>query len=413
MHICHWALPPGVYTPRQLVQGFAPLLDSVLHHLTPDPSARSPRAQLLDNIAVILSTDARESSLPFQAHVPDNSRREIRDQARRIGQHLVKWAHDTPVTVTSPNLNFRSRCEGHLLTQENVDLLFGRRSKPHLMQLYNEYMHQMILLRDSLLPFNNYEDVLIPVSKHGRGLRHMEAVRETFLAALFTKQVTQASVVEIAKSLLAPGLPRKETGGYGFQYANGTIVPALFNCSVRPLHLLQYLPAQVDETKSQVLFDYQFTDYYGAPRVEIPKGQSVQSLTSFPSVTTPRLEATSLHVVPSAEAEQVGALNLRLNFDNGQSTDIDVGQIARGHRYSYQPGRPGELDIPSIVHSAYDVLVQPESGLVTAQEGGFHVITAEDDLVALAVLGRLYPENVVKLSRGKGLEKAVNTGKGV
>ncbi|KAJ0345850.1 hypothetical protein COL922a_014914, partial [Colletotrichum nupharicola] len=61
------------------------------------------------------------------------------------------------------------------------------------MQLYNEYMHQMVLLRDALLPFYNYEEVLIPVTGAGRGLRHMEGPREGFMAKLFTKQVTQAS----------------------------------------------------------------------------------------------------------------------------------------------------------------------------------------------------------------------------
>ncbi|KAL4862794.1 hypothetical protein BDV12DRAFT_202694 [Aspergillus spectabilis] len=408
-----WTLQPGVYTPRQIVQGFAPLLDTVLHHLTPEPSARPPRAQLLDNIAAILSTDSRESSLPFPPHVPDNSRREIRDQARRIGQHLVKWAHDAPDGIISPDLNIRSRCEGHLLIPENVDLLFGRRSKPQLMQLFNEYMHQMVLLRDSLLPFHNYEDVLIPVSGRGRGLRHMEGTREKFMAALFTKQVTQASVVEIAKALLAPGLPRTATGGYGFQYANGTVIPALFIAGERSFHLLQYLPARVAQSNLDILFDYEFTDYYAAPRVEISKGETIRSLTTFPKKSPPRVETTSFNFVPShTSGGSVGRLNLHLEFNNGQSATVDVGQIARGHRYSYEAGQAGEVDVLGIIHAAHTILLQSGAGLVTAQEGGFHVITAEEQIVALAVLGKLYPENVVNLSRKDRLEKAVNSGKG-
>jgi hypothetical protein len=415
-----WTLHPGVYTPRQLVQGFAPLLDTVLHHLAPDgdpsSSPEKPRIQLLDNIAAILSTDTRESSLPFPEHVPDNSRREIRDQARRIGKHLVKWAtEEESDALPNPDLVLRSRCEGHLLTPENVDLMFGRRSKPHLMQLYNEYMHQMVLLRDSLLPFYNYEDILIPVSGVGRGLRHMEGPREGFMAKLFTKQVTQASVNDMARALLVPGLARtgSGTGGYGFQYGFGLVIPAVFVDGTRPLHLLQYIPAHVDPSRDEVLFEYEFQDYYDAPKVEIPAGNVVSSLTSFHNATSPGLKEVFLQLRPSEnQSPSLSRLDLRLSFEDGQQATVDVGQIARGHRYSYEAGERGELDVPSIVHSTHDVLLNPGDGLVTAENGGFHVISADERILALAVLGKLYPENVVRLSKDESLEKAVNAGKG-
>ncbi|KAJ0422944.1 hypothetical protein BJY00DRAFT_62364 [Aspergillus carlsbadensis] len=415
-----WTLHPGVYTPRQLVQGFAPLLDTVLYHLAPDPdpisSAEKPRAQLLDNIAAILSTDTRESSLPFPDHVPDTSRREIRDQARRIGKHLVKWATEKAESpFFDPDLVIRSRCEGHLLTPANVDLMFGRRSKPHLMQLYNEYMHQMVLLRDSLLPFYNYEHVLIPVSGTGRGLRYMEGAREGFMAKLFTKQVTQASVNDLARALLAPGLAKtgSAASGYGFQYASGFIIPAVFVDGTRPLHLLQYIPAHVDPSREEILLEYEFQDYYDASKVEIPAGNVVSSLTTFPEATSPGLKEVSLELRSSeAQSPSVAHLVLQVIFDDGQHASVDVGQIARGHRYSYTAAEGVDLDTPSIVHAAHDVLLNAERGLVTAQEGGFHVISADDRILALAVLGKLYPENVVRLSKDDSLDKAVNAGKG-
>ncbi|KAL4779646.1 hypothetical protein BJX76DRAFT_361575 [Aspergillus varians] len=409
-----WTLQPGVYTPRQIVQGFAPLLDTVLHHLTPDPSARPPRTQLLDNIAAILSTDTRKSSLPFPAEVPDNSRRETRDQARRIGQDLVKWAAEAARDISRPDLAIRSRCEGHLLTHENANLMFGRRSKPQLMQLFNEYMHQMVLLRDSLLPFQNYEDVLIPIpGGKVRGLRHMEGPREKFMASLFTKQVTQASIVAMARSLLAPELPRTATGGYGFQYAHGTIIPSLFAGDQTPLHLLQYLPAQVDPSRNEILFDYEFDDYYIAPRVEISPGSISSSPVSFPEPSDIRVETARLALRGSdSGSKSVRRLDLGLEFNNGRCVAVDVGQIARGWRYSYRAGEPGSLDSKTIVHAAHEVLLQPGSGLISAEAGGFHVIAAEERIVALAVLGKLYPENVVRLAATDGLEKAINAGKG-
>ncbi|KAL6235284.1 hypothetical protein BDW75DRAFT_230464 [Aspergillus navahoensis] len=436
-----WTLKPGIYTPRQLIQGFAPLLDTVLYHLAPDPSAKPPRTQLLANIAALLSTQTRESSLPFpnsnSNSETDWSRAEIRDQADRIGQSLVQWATESTEDTASPNLVLRSGCEGHLLIPENVQLMFGPRSKPHLMQLFNEYMHQMVLLRDSLLPFANYKDVRVPItdSVDGdgeikvRGLRFMEAAREKFMARLFTRQVTQASLVELAKALLVPDLVRSpQTMGYGFQYKQGLIVPALFldpGEGESPLHLLQFIPAHVDPSHEEIVFDYEFADYYSAPKLEIPsRTANPPSQATVPETKSPRVQTVSLAVAPPApetnqKTVQARQLQLRLEMDNGQHINVDLGQIARGKRYSYEPCDGGD-SVPIgrvIYHAAHEIFMSDSGlgtgpGLLTASNSGFHVIVAEERIVALAVLGKLYPENVVFLSRGDALDRAVNAGRG-
>lgn len=94
-----------------------------------------------------------------------------------------------------------------------IHLMFGERAAPHLMQLFNEYMHQMVLLRDALLPFQNYQEVLIPVDRKARGIRHLEGARGQFLAELLTKHTTQQGIVAYAKALLAPGLLHTARGG--------------------------------------------------------------------------------------------------------------------------------------------------------------------------------------------------------
>lgn len=243
-----WTLNSGVYTPRELIEGFAPLLDTVVYRLGEDsPGTRPARAMLLDNIASNLATHTRESTLPFQENVPDLSRGEIKEQAERVGKSLVKWARETPDGTFDPDLNIRSPCENHLLMPPNVELMFGHRSQPHLMQLFNEYMHQMVLLRDALLPFRNYDEVLIPIDgTAARGIRHLELSHAEFLTGLVTKSVTQASVLAYAKALLASDLPRTDTGGYGFQYEHGSILPAVLSGGETPFHLLEYVPAKLD-----------------------------------------------------------------------------------------------------------------------------------------------------------------------
>jgi hypothetical protein len=415
-----WTLRSGVYTPRQVVEGFAPLLDTVVYRLGDDaPNSKPARASLLENLVSNLATDTRESTLPFPKDVPDISRREIKEQADRIGKTLVKWAREASNGPFDPNLNIRSPCENHLLTPANVELMFGRRSQPHLMQLFNEYMHQMVLLRDALLPFRNFEDVLIPIDgKAARGIRHLEPSRAQFLTTLVTKSVTQVSVLSYAKALLAPNLPQTTTGGYGFQYEHGTVLPAVLNGGKTHLHLLEYIPAKLDPSQKEILFDYQFTDYYTAPRPEIPAGTQMEAkdLLNFPSdLAKPIVQNASLGIRSSAEATPIRQLELRLELNNGKCVGIDVGQIARGHRYSYQ-ALPGKgTDLPSqdaVVHSALDILMHPDQGLITAEKGGFHVIPTVEPIIALAILGKLYPENVVLLPKDGGLTQTEKAGKG-
>lgn len=39
----------------------------------------------------------------------------------------------------------------------------GPKGSPEIMQLFNEYLHQLILLRDALMPFENWEEVPIMI----------------------------------------------------------------------------------------------------------------------------------------------------------------------------------------------------------------------------------------------------------
>lgn len=416
-----WGLRAGIYTPRQLVEGFAPLLDAVVLRLGNDPPDTKPaRVRLLDNVAANLATDTREATLRLPEPL-DISRREINQQANRIGKSLVRWALESSAESFDPEMYLRSPCEGHLLIPSNVNLMFGDRSQPHLMQLFNEYMHQMVLLRDALLPFQNYEEVLIPVDRKARGIRHLEPARSQFLVELLTKHATQRGVVSYAKALLAPGLLHTTSAGYGFQYAHGTVLPAFLAAGPTPLHLLQYIPAKLNPDATDTLFDCQFQDYYSAPRVEIPAGTQTPAsdLRSFPPRKETQVQNASVGLVGSSAEKELRQLEVRFELDDGKCVAVDLGQIARGHRYSYL-AQSGSTDtdqststIPSaILHDPIRVLEAASTGLFTAKEGGIHVIPTGDSIIALALLGRLYPENTILLPANGSLDRAVKTGKG-
>ncbi|KAJ6157966.1 hypothetical protein N7470_005558 [Penicillium chermesinum] len=389
-----WGLRSGVYTPRQLVQNFASLLDTVVFRLGSDPPGSvSARHRLLENLSANLSTDTREATLRL-AEPLDISRREVRDQADTIGKTLLAWAGELKSPSFNPELYLRSPCEGHLLTPSNVDLMFGDRSKPHLMQLFNEYLHQMVLLRDALLPFSNYQDVLIPVGRQARGLRHLEPARSQFLAEILTKQATQKGLVLYARALLAPELDNSPHVGYGFQYKHGSVLPAFLAGGPTPLHLVQYVPCKFGSTEeaTSMVFDYSLEDYYSAHRTMVPLAQV-------------RLQTCPLLESPSAR-------------NQSQSTS---GQVARGHRYSYgaqetsangSASRKDSIDSGprTQVHDALSILGVAGDGLLTAKDG-LHIIPANHAAIALAILGKIYPENVVLLPENESIGQVQGAGK--
>ncbi|GIJ99677.1 hypothetical protein Aspvir_003678 [Aspergillus viridinutans] len=394
-----WGLKSGLYTPRQLVEAFAPLLDTVVFRLGPDPpNARPARAQLLDNLAANLDTNTREATLRFPDTHLDDSRQEIAEQATRIGRTLVQYARNHTDGPFNSDLYLRSPCEGHLLIPPNVDLMFGQRSQPHLMQLFNEYMHQMVLLRDALLPFRNYEDVIIPVDgRAARGIRHLEPSRAEFLTNLLTKQVTQSAI-----------------------YAHGLVLPAFLAGGPTPFHLLQYIPAKLVHDATDVIFDYRIQDYYLAPRAEIPAGTEKTPACAAANGGAPALGVQSTSIAVTSSSDMVRQLELQLQLDNGKCVSVDQGQVARGHRYAYQACTSSDADSESatsatstVVHDAASILETGDVDSLVTAHGGLHVIPVHDPVVALALLGKIYPGNVILLPRSGGLAQAEKAGKGL
>ena len=91
---------------------------------------------------------------------------------------------------------------------------------PAAMQLYNEWLHQLVMLRDALLPFANWRDVPLPVRSDG--LRRLDRAREAFLAELTTRRARHTAIVGFARAA-ATGTAGPD--GYGFSTPLGTALP--------------------------------------------------------------------------------------------------------------------------------------------------------------------------------------------
>lgn len=389
-----------------------------------------------------LRVDTRESTLQISYSTSDAGRREIAQQAVRIGETIVQYAHEISLSKPNfePQLRIRSPCEGHLLNAAVAGLMFGPRSQMNLMQLFNEYMHQIVLLRDALLPFENYAEVVIPIAGGtGRqvGMRGTEEARSQLLAHLMARSVSQSAIVNPAKAVLAPKLPRQD--GYGFQYAHGQVLPAFLAGSSSP-RLLFYCPAHLnsESATSDILFDYEYQDYYSSPRAEIPDLAPY----SWPSATlhVPTKIPQSLVVVENLIEDRDSSrclLKLRLKFDDDQCVSVDLGQISRGFRYAYRvPPHNNDSHSPSdessndekkinaptndklglsqssFVHSPTTLLTRSAPGLLSAsKQPGIHVIPTNSTVLTLALLGRIYPENVVLLHGDQTPHEAERVGK--
>lgn len=173
-----------------------------------------------------------------------------------------------------------------------------------------------------------------------------------------------------------------------------------------PRNLLRFHPARFMDVApgETVTFDYELKDYLAAPRSQIENSRVVVEIGQ---VTSARLDLGQVKDARATLIYRIGS--------EASGVAVDLGQIMRGHRFAYlaaENARVAEGDAGMekalMAHDAWSVLLLP--GLVTAT-GGVHVLHAPNPLVRLALLGKIYPENVV-LRREPGWAGVHGAGKG-
>ncbi|MFC0216253.1 hypothetical protein ACFFK0_28040 [Paenibacillus chartarius] len=411
-HTFIWNLPNGVYQARDIVKALNVLLQAVVVRL----GGKAADAEtLLDALQASLAISGRESTLPLESlQFGVQVGIELTRQAELIGETLVRWVRELNLqqgtleeaeSSVLSRLAFRSKCDNHLWTDQATDLLTGAAGGPVVMQLYNEYLHQFVLLRNALLPFANWEEVPIEIreGRKFRGLRFLEEAHTEFLSKLLSKRITHRSIVKFAQSFLSPDL---DIAGYGFQYRYGTILPASLGLvpDYAPRYLLQWYPVKLtggDESDA-VAFDYAYSDYYSAPRSEAGHGQTVTGRTVSGQELVHIREA---RLVTSMVEPMRALIAFQLPLNSVGVIEVDLGQAFRGHRFMYRQEQDQETiselkrmePYPYQVHQAGDILER--SGLVTNQSGVHFIATGGNALVKWVLLGKLYPENVILIDR--------------
>ncbi|GFN34119.1 hypothetical protein [Paenibacillus xylaniclasticus] len=420
-----WDIPNGVYTARGIVRELGVLLEAVCVQLGEAVNLEA----LLVNLEKTLAITGRETALPLGAlELHDPGRSELSAHAGLIGETLSRWAREFAgeerclrglSREVLGRLVFRSQCDHHLWTHEVTDMLTGPAGGTSVMQLFNEYLHQMVLLRDGLLPFQNWQEVPLELTaRQARGLRYTEQSHEAFLSSFLARQLDHQLLVDYAASLLAPGLP---SGGYGFQYRQGTILPASLGSALAeaPRYLLRWYPvrtiASVD--RDVIGFAYEYPDYTMAPRSLLGSSETVDSAEDedWSSIVEARLRPSWVN-----DHQAVIPFILRSHSGN-EKYAVDLGQIFRGHRFHYRTSAAAKQSATVSATKEKSEIVHHRAGRIlflsglVASEAGTHVIeTGGNELVARALLGKLYPQNIVLLEHGDAeeLEQAKYAGKG-
>jgi len=201
-----WLFRPGAYTAREFVHEIAVLFESIIAQLGPDkPGDADSRTILLDGLRASLAPKGQETTLPL-ADWDSAESSGLTRHVLRIGQTIFQYAVKASRTVPGdPSLTVNSHCEGHKWTPAAAQLLLGPRSSRVLMRLYNEWLHQLTCLRDFLIAFDNFEDVVLNLDNPSqRGARAVEDIRKALLAQIKSGQVSREVLLEIAKGFTGP-----------------------------------------------------------------------------------------------------------------------------------------------------------------------------------------------------------------
>ncbi|KAF2124335.1 hypothetical protein P153DRAFT_390370 [Dothidotthia symphoricarpi CBS 119687] len=327
--------------------------------------------------------------------MPPAVREEMRSQADIID-----------IENADPNLKIPSHCNGHLWTCDVVGELMSPRGNSAVMQLYNEWSHRIVLLRNALMPFENWDEVPIVIAADSelalQGLRMLE-------------KPTDAFIMPLISVLTASGLP---SGGFGFQYSQGTVLPAFMGGSLSS-SLLRYYPVREANSMSEVLYSYEYTSYESAKRSVLPPNTTKSASDTVQSKGVACVLKS--HTIPNLNSSQAH-LKVEVDFRCRPKTVFSVcqGQIARGRRYVNDVPKSEPSQASNLGNIIFHVVKDAHSlpGLVFSvsepelEQSTLHVFSITEPLLGLALFGKLYPGNIVSLNRTNVLASALRADRG-
>lgn len=341
------------------------------------------RQLLVDGLAQSLSTEGPLSVIHLDTRSDlVGARQAFRVHAERANELIVKAVanssrgHEAGATV---NPEFLSHCVGYIWTEPVARLLLGPTGTNVARNYYNEWLWQLVALRDALIPFSRPDIVKVLVD--ASGLRRLEPTRDRFVLELTSRRISfETLFAHVATIIGADGPPPK--GAYGIHKAGIAALPAfLIERNVVAS------PWAFDIIDPSPIIDDGFV-------VATPPKDWVSLETSKHSAAT---------VIDPIPAELVGKdQQLTLDIEiNGSRQQIDAGAIVTGYRRALRPAgglhggiKAQEVDANEVL--ALGSAVRTNNHLIAIPTGGQWPLVA-------ALLGRVTPGHAV-LWRGEDIE---------
>lgn len=334
-------------------------------------------ADFVAGLTACLSTTGPYATLRVDAGLVDQDvRGELTANIEAVSALVLDLVRDAPPGRPGP-ADIHSSCVGYSWIPPVVRRLIGGPELHPARNLYNEWLWQLVLLRDALIPFTNAAEV--PVLAGPDGLTRLQNARDWFAVQVMTRRIAHEAIVRFAAEVVAG---ERIDGAYGFQHGGAVVLPpvALDGPVLGPAYLLTHRAGTL--VPEEVAFF-------------VPGADQEAATLSAPAKAADEVEVVSLsdRLVPGPPGPgRTRTLTLVVGFD-GHEWTADLGQALRGHRYAARPTGPqGTSAVDTGAWSGCAVL--REDGAVAVPDGGL-IPTGGQRALTLALLGRLRPGNVV------------------
>ncbi|MEU3168708.1 hypothetical protein [Streptosporangium sp. NPDC006930] len=194
------------------------------------------KADFVAGLQATLSTSGPYGTLRLDAGLADRDvRGELRENAIAVSEVVLDLVRTVPGTEAPGPSDIHSSCVGYAWIPPVVERLIAGPGLHAARNLYNEWLWQLVLLRDALIPFTDPSRVRVLADADG--LTRLQDARDWFVVQVMTRRIAHAAIVRFAAEALTGG---HAEGAYGFQYGGAVVLPpvALDGELLGPAYLL-------------------------------------------------------------------------------------------------------------------------------------------------------------------------------
>ena len=284
------------------------------------------RRDMIAGLEASLRTTGPYATLRLDTGPADEGvRRELADNTARVSSLVTGLVRNAAAAGSPPTrrVDVRSSCVGYTWIPAVVDRLATGAELHAARTLYNEWLWQLVLLRDALVPFVDAGAVRIGVDADG--LTRLRDARDRFTVTLMTRRIAHSALVGFAADVI---VGEHVDGAYGFQHDGTLVLPpvALRGVAPAPAYLLG--AAAVRLVPDDVVFF-----------VPAAPGELSSRASTPPPVS---LTADEVRLVPGDRTpDGTRTVTLVVGSDGD---GWDLGRVLRGHRHGARPPRTAPAD---------------------------------------------------------------------